>query len=312
MTSTLARDTGQTTTVVLRPRYEGANIRTWIGFKHFMYLAEDAVLSWFRERGLGPHRLYHQHGVGLAVVDSSLLLPAVLEVDDEVHAEVTAGDRPGRFGVRLRVHRDGADRLVSRGKLTVALVREDGTPGTEPVPDELAPLVVDGVTGARAEPDAEPPGTPYEWSVRAPYFYCHFSDRLQHSAYVRLLEETVDRFLHARGISVPRMLRERGWIPVVSRAHVRLLADAHMDETVHIRLAVVDVFRATTYDARMDCHVVRDGRRVPVATARIQHGYARSRGPDAGQLASLDDGVVAALLGTAGSGGDAGRGREPS
>ena len=36
---------------VLRPRYEGANIRTWIGFKHLMYLAEEAVLEWLRIRG---------------------------------------------------------------------------------------------------------------------------------------------------------------------------------------------------------------------------------------------------------------------
>ena len=32
------------TVVHAYPAYEGANIRTWIGFKHFMYLVEQAVL----------------------------------------------------------------------------------------------------------------------------------------------------------------------------------------------------------------------------------------------------------------------------
>src|SRR5262249_51880992 len=80
---------GTVTALTCRPRYEGANIRTWIGFKQFMLLAEEAVLAWFRERGLGPQRLYHEHGLGLEIVDSSVQLPALLEVDDEVRAEVS-------------------------------------------------------------------------------------------------------------------------------------------------------------------------------------------------------------------------------
>ena len=34
-----------------RPSYEGANIRTWVGFKHFMYLVEESVLAWLRGSG---------------------------------------------------------------------------------------------------------------------------------------------------------------------------------------------------------------------------------------------------------------------
>ena len=34
----------------MRPRYEGANICTWIGFKHVNYLVEEAVLAHFRSR----------------------------------------------------------------------------------------------------------------------------------------------------------------------------------------------------------------------------------------------------------------------
>jgi hypothetical protein len=38
---------------------------------------------------------------------------------------------------------------------------------------------------------------------------------------------------------------------------------------------------------------------VHVATASILHGYALSRGPDAGRPATLDPGIVRALLGEA-------------
>ena len=87
-------------TLPARPGFEGANIRTWIGFKHFAYLVEQGVLQWFRERGHGPGRLYLEHGVGLSVRDCSLLLPAVLEVDDEVSVTATPG-AGGRFAVRI-------------------------------------------------------------------------------------------------------------------------------------------------------------------------------------------------------------------
>src|SRR5688572_27855192 len=39
-----------TTRTTLRPSFEGTNIRTWIGFKHLMYLAHEAVIDHLRER----------------------------------------------------------------------------------------------------------------------------------------------------------------------------------------------------------------------------------------------------------------------
>lgn len=271
-----------------RPRYEGANIRTWIGFKHFMYIVEEAVLDWFRANTPGPHRLYHEHGLGLEIVDASVQLPSVLEVDDEVRAEVEPR-APGRFEVRLYT-----DRPVLRGKVTVALAREADPPDRRPYDGEPRPVDLgDG------EPVAGLPGAPatFRWDWRAPYFYCHYSDRVQHSAYVRALEEVVDRFLADRGISVGHMLADRGWIPVVSRARVRLLGAAHMEETVHTTFTVEDILRDTMFDGRMDCYVRRGDGYARVATATILHGYAISRGPDAGGLARLDDVVVKALTG---------------
>lgn len=297
-----------------RPGYEGANIRTWVGFKHFLYLVENAVLGWFSEQGCPAGQLYHRYGLGLEIVDCSALLPAVLDVDDLVTAEIQPV-RPGRFAVRLAVSRGGSNVTVLRGKVTVALVREKDAPGPLPEPAGLAPLIVPdsvaaGAGGQAGAGDRQvPPGHEvrnelavpgsgtFLWSWRAPYFYCHFSDRVQHSGYVRALEEVVDRFLADRGLSVAAMLTERGWIPVVSRVRVTLLADAHMEEVIHTTFTVTDVMKSTMFDGRMDCYVLRGRHLVHVATASILHGYALSRGDRAGQLAELDEATVAALRG---------------
>jgi acyl-CoA thioesterase FadM len=306
-----------------RPGYEGANIRTWVGFKHFAYLVEAAVLQWFRDRDLGPGRLYHEYGLGLEIIDCSQLLPAVLDVDDEV----TAVARPtgaGRFAVRLTVPR-ATEVTVCRAKVTVALVREADTPDRRPWPGHVPVPVVDDVqdvAGRAARRDlaaasgvppmdvlraAEPAAFCRAW--RVPYFFCHYSDRVAHSGYARVLEDTVDRFLADRGISVGRLLAERGWIPVVSRSRIAMLADAHVEETMLTAFTVEEVLGGVSYDARMDCYAVQGERLAHVATARILHGYAISRGPDAGRLAELDPAVLDALTGAAGLGGAvAGRG----
>ncbi|MBX7266873.1 thioesterase family protein [Micromonospora sp. Llam7] len=304
--------TAPLTVLVGRPRYEGANIRTWIGFKHFVYLVEEAVLQWFRDRGPGARDLFHEHGLGVEVVDCSVQLPAVLEVDDEARVEVT-GESGGRLAVRMTVHRDGRDQVVLRGRVRVVLVTEPAATTSAPAPAHLADLVVPtvGAAAAVAHPDHRPLGagetvadvlTPpgsnaFLWSWRAPYFYCHFSDRVQHSGYVRALEEVVDRFLAARGISVGRLVRERSWIPVVSRARIRLVEAARMEEEVHTVLNVTGVLRGVMFDARMDCYVRRGDRLVHTATATILHGYAISAGPRAGELAEFDDEVLRALSG---------------
>ena len=41
----------------------GANIGTGIGFKHFMYLSEEAVPQHLRACGVGPGHLYEQYGL---------------------------------------------------------------------------------------------------------------------------------------------------------------------------------------------------------------------------------------------------------
>jgi acyl-CoA thioesterase FadM len=288
------------TVLSCRPSYEGANIRTWIGFKHFIYLVEQAVLQWLIERGTGARDLFLGYGLGFEIVDCSVQLPAVLEIDDEVTAQVT-GVGPV-LSVLLSVARDGRQVTVLRGKLRVALVPERAATAHHPAPPALAALEVPHLAARSTALDPEagsaPAASEFLWSWRAPYYYCHYSDRVQHSGFVRCLEEVVDRFLADRGLSVGRMLRERSWIPVVSRARIRLIEPAYMEETVHTTFTVTDILRGVMFDARMDCFVKRGEDVVPVATAKILHGYAVAAGPGAGGLAVLDPDVVAALTGS--------------
>ncbi len=300
------------TVVVVRPAFEGANVRTWIGFKHFVYLVENALLRTLEDLGAGARSLFLDHGLGVEVVDCSVQLPAVLELGDDVTARVEQR-RDDRFTVSLSVVRDGGEVVVLRGTVTVALVRERTAPSHVAAPAALAALEVADVADAATTRAVElpipagcsvadvliPRDNGFLWSWRAPYFYCHYSDRVQHSGYVRALEEVVDRFLADRDISVGRLLTERHWIPVVSRARVQMLAAAHMEETVHTTFTVLDVLRGVLFDGRMDCWVRRGDQLVPVATARILHGYAIAAGPGAGGMAELDAGIVDALTGGA-------------
>lgn len=276
------------TRITSRPGAEGANIRNWIGFKHFLYLVEDAITDWHRRRGYGPRRLFTEYGMGLAIVDASVLLPRVLDVDDEVEAEVAPTAEPGRFGVRLR----SGDTVALRGKVTAVLVARPDAP--------VAPSAPDGFVVSTDQTLAGVPETgTFRWDWRVPYFYCQFSARLSFAGHVRAMEDVVDRFLADRGISVRRMLDERGWIPVVSRVRLSVLGEVAMEETVRTTFTVESVVKETMFDGRMDSFVRRDGRWIHVATGRILHGYAASRGPRAGSLATLDAATIAALTGPA-------------
>jgi acyl-CoA thioesterase FadM len=266
--------------VLGRPRFEGSNICTWIGFKHVMYLIEEAVLDHLRQSGLVPRQLFEEHGLGVDIVDSDARILTALHMDDEVRTEVVSRppDETGALVFRTETHVERDGERVKAATATVKVVlRRAGD--TDPPPPDLAPHTVDEIArpGAVDVPDITSVvdgANAIVWRWRIPYFYCHFSERMQHSGYLRLMEEVVDIFLAERGISIRDMVDGQRWIPVVPRAQVEILREALMEEEIHTVFTVEEVFKDLLYTARMDCYVPRDGRMVHTATGRITHGYA--------------------------------------
>ncbi|MDQ7807618.1 acyl carrier protein [Amycolatopsis sp. A133] len=271
----------------MRPRYEGANICTWIGFKHVGYLVEEAVYDHLRQAGLPPGELYERYGLCTDIVDIDTRVLHAFHIDDEVEAEVVrttgAADDELRFTVTLRVPRDTVLKAAT-SKVEVKL-----RAGDEPVPAELAPFTVARLTSANGpgvrQPDVDlgvtdPPAllaagrNAFVWRWRIPYFYCHFTEYLQMSGCLRLMEEVVDLFLADRGISIKQLLDEQNLIPVVPRSAITVLDEARMEEELYTVFTVEEIFKNLTYTARMDTFVVRDGALVHTSTGRITHGYA--------------------------------------
>lgn len=321
-TSSLFNDS---TTVALEPRFEGGNICTWIGFKHVNYLVEEAVLEHLRQSGYAPRRLFEEHALGFDLVAMDTRILHALHVDDTVTATVTpsAGDEMA-FRVTLQVDRDGSALKAATSSVR-ALLRHDATTGAAaPAPEEIAPYVVARLTEGHASTKRVPAastnldlsdgrGVPSErdevlkqlvggrnafgWRWRIPYFYCHFTERLQMSGYLRLMEEVVDLFLAERGVSIKTMLDERAWIPVVPRSSVRLLDEALMEEDLYVVFDVVQIFKDVTYTATMDCYVRRGEKLVRTATGEITHGYAVIHDRRDWSLVNFDERMLTALGG---------------
>lgn len=300
------------TVIRARPSAVGCNIRTWIGFKQFFDLLEAGVLAWIEAQGISPRDLYHTYGLAVEIADVSAQLPAVLELGDDVEISVTPRPRGG-LNATISVVRGDTTVVALKASVTVALVpgeaAADATARAN-LPPALLPIIAGNASYAGPAAVSMPsrgdvltsvgaaPGA-YLWSWRAAYYLCHYSDRVQHSGFVRCLEEVVDRYLQGHGLGVGRLLRERYWIPVVSRARVRLGAAAHMDDIVHTVFEVTDVLRDTLFSGTMSCWVERDGELACVATGEILHGYAISAGELAGTMAVLDPAVITALKGVA-------------
>jgi acyl-CoA thioesterase FadM len=317
----------QTTAASLRPRYEGSNICTWIGFKHVNYLIEEAVLEHFRAAGLPARVLFEEHGLGLDLVDLDTRILHALHMDDLVDAEVVPDTKDGDavlcVRVTLTLERGGQRLKAATSKVKVSL-RPTGyleAPGEPPA--DLAPYTVPRL-GAHL-PSAEPgdrvdpadttalalgrgtsAGDPvlerltagknaFGWKWRIPYPYCHFTERLQMSGYLRQMEEVVDLFLADRGISIKTLLADRRWIPVVPHSRIQILDEALMEEDLYTIYTVEDVFKDFTYTSRMDCYVVRDGHLVKTATGRITHGYAVIENRRDWSLVEFDEPVLRAL-----------------
>ncbi|WP_431782935.1 hypothetical protein [Streptomyces chumphonensis] len=320
-----------TSTVTVRPRYEGSNICTWIGFKHVNYMVEEAVLDHFRTAGLPARGLYEEFGLGLDIVDLDTRILHAFHMDDTAQAEVVPhtkeDDRVIGFRVTVTVERDGEPVKAVTSKVKVSL-RPDGYLQSADEPPALLSRFVVPRLGAHLE-TADAPSvsvTPadntslaqgrgttasddpvlaqltqgenaFGWKWRIPYPYCHFTERLQMSGYLRQMEEVVDLFLADRGISIKTLLDDRRWIPVVPHSRVQILDEALMEEDLYTVYTVEEVFKDFTYTSRMDCYVVRDGRLVQTETGRITHGYAVIENRKDWSLVNFDERVVNAFKG---------------
>ncbi|WP_433598120.1 hypothetical protein ACQPXH_20335 [Nocardia sp. CA-135953] len=315
----------ESTTHRLRPRFEGSNICTWIGFKHVNYLVEEAVLAHFRHVGLPARTLYEAHGLCVEFIDLDTRIRSAFHLDDEVSAEVSPAPHADadqlRFTVVLRRLVDGtATRAASSTVAVVLRGDERGGAPAHPGPSHLAPyqrshlrrqlperhplpairrnsLGRGGVGGDAVLQELTGGTNSFAWRWRIPYPYCHFTERLQMSGYLRQLEEVVDLFLMSRGVSIKRLLDEQNYIPVVPRSNISIIDEALMEEDLYTVFTVEEVFKRVTYTARMDCYVLREEMLVPTATGRITHGYAEIRDRTDWALVDFDDRLLTALRG---------------
>jgi len=287
-----------------------------------MYLVEEGILEHFRESGYTPREMFEENGLCLEIVESSARILHALHMDDLVRVEVKPNLRSKdksclNYKVRVFVDRDEKELKAVIANVKV-LFQQDSYEGDEAsAVKDLAPYVVSEVNRAKdvelvKVPSADraqtgmdslisqvvPEGSnAFVWKWHIPYFYCHFTNRMQHSGYLRLMEEVVDLFLADRGISIWKMLDTKRWIPVVPSANVEILREARMEETIYTVYTVEDIFKDTTYTSRMDCYVERDGKLVHTATGKITHGYAVIEDRCDWSLVTFDEETVAALRG---------------
>lgn len=313
------------TTARVKPRFEGSNICTWIGFKHVMYCVEEAVLEHFRTQGLAPRGLYEEKGLCLEIVNSNVRILHALHMDDAVDIHVIPKTKPTDqemvLGIELMVERDGKSLKALSGTVNVVFRLDDSVVTAHAGTAQRDPRI-DRYTVSRIQRGerrsipslnlARSPGVvspevlsalgadktnSFVWKWHVPYFYCHFNDRMQHSGYLRLMEEVLDLFVADRGISIRTLLENKKWIPVVPAANLQMLDEAMMEETIYTVFTVEDIFKDTTYKSRMDCYVERHGGLVHTATGHITHGYAVVESRRDWSLVQFDAEVVAALRG---------------
>jgi len=317
------------TSVTLSPGYEGANIGTYIGFKHVNYLVEKAVIEHFRQSGLPVGELYERFGLGFDVVGLRTRIRGGLFVDDQAVLAVrpAAGDGSGEFAfdVTMTVPRDGTAKKIVTASVKAVLRRDEDDrrlPGRQPAPAVLDRFTVSQIGEARPGPaatatwadgpalisggstDTDPVldqllagRNGYGWKFRIPYPYVHYFARMPMASYLRLMEEAKHRFVDARGISIGAQLAKRNWIPAVTESEIDIVGEARLEEDLYTVYTVTDIFKNLLYTARVDSHVIRSGRLHLVATGTITHGYGVVENGNRARVVEWDTEIAQALRG---------------
>lgn len=310
-----------TSIVHSNPHPEGNNVNMWIGFKHVMYLAEQAIHQHFKNAGLSFTQMFEELGLVMELVHNSGRFLHALKMDDEAEIVVAPAVRQLdgclSFTIKMFVSRDGKKIKNYTGKVRVVLKRDNSLKDslqTERDISPLAPYITDiaGLPGEeKMEPIAVPEGANVEellpvadkdadrlvWKFYVPYFYSHGNQRLKMSGYERLMEEAADRYVAQRGISVANMLKDRNWIPVVPTADINILDEVFMGEDLYIVYQCENVVKDFTYACGMDCYVVRQDKLIHVSTGSITHGYAEIYNRVDWALVSLDEQLLTAVRG---------------
>jgi acyl-CoA thioesterase FadM len=326
----LALDKFAPTRISIRPKFEGCNINTWIGFKHVCYLLEEALIETWRLAGVLPRVLYEDLALCFEIVESDTRILHALHMDDEVEVEVKRTDfgagPEATFALAGYITRNGQRLKAVVATMSVILRALPGAViDTLPVSlkravvrriqrgeersvaatglTESSPLLLDARRGREAVEVAvaagitESDSNALVWRWRIPYFYCYYNERLRYSGYLRIMEEAVDLFLEARGISIKTLLDYKHLIPVVSHASVSMVGEAYMEESLLTVFRVEDIFKGFTYRASMECWVERDGKLILVQKGSITHGYAEIVDRRDWKLVPLDEPTLDAIAG---------------
>ncbi|MFJ4650570.1 hypothetical protein ACIP5Y_04745 [Nocardia sp. NPDC088792] len=280
---------------------EGANIRTWIGFKHFEYVVSDAIREYLTASGVDARQLIIDGGA-FEVVASRVALTSVIELGDRLTVRIVELIRVAadRLSAIVEIDNLRSAQRALKGRYQILLTAPADDAGRfAPVLETLAegPLAVAakprGGTLSGPETPAAADVFAHEWVV--PYYYCERSEVLSYRGYVRTVETVVDEYLAHVGLAIPGLLAERAWIPVVAKYSFEILAPAPMGVRVRTFFKIEDVVGDAVFNASWATFAEQPAGWVCTARGEIQHGYAISRGAAAGSLARLDEATIKAL-----------------
>jgi len=290
-----------------RPRFEGCNIETWLGFKHLMYLSEEALLEFFRIHKISQRDLYLKYDVNLEIRFSKIDIIKAVNTDDELDTVVYL-DPKSSFPLFIIKSYVG-DTLYFKSKIQVLFNVAGNINEIKDI--NLKQLITKGVeSNSRIQVDKEIKlrkeeplevlkeyfsSDAFVYKKRIPYYYCHYNNYVLHSGYVRFIEEAVDLFLESRGLSIKRMLQEKKYIPFVSNTNINIIDHAEMEEDIYIVFKVNDVYKDAVYLSNIYFYVKRNEKLQLMAFADITHGYSVIHDKANWNMVTLDQSIVSAL-----------------